>query len=127
LIIVVTGGRTVSNRRLVFRSLDEVDVLLGGICGLVEGGAAGLDTFARQWAIERNVQFETMHADWRRWGPAMAGRARNQDMLRRWQPFALVAFPGNEGTADMVERALMAKVPVIEVTKNGLVIPTRLQ
>ncbi|WP_164712225.1 DUF2493 domain-containing protein [Methylobacterium currus] len=127
MIIAVTGGRTFSERRLAFRSLDEVDVVLGGICGLVEGGASGLDTFAREWAVERGVPFETMPADWRRWGKAMAGRARNQDMLRRWRPFALVAFEGNEGTADMVERAGLARIPVIHATANGLVMPASLQ
>lgn len=127
MIVAVTGGRDFSDRRLALQSLDEVDVLLGGICGLVEGGATGLDTFAREWARYRGVPFETMPADWKRWGKALAGRARNQDMLRRWQPFALVAFEGNEGTADMVERARLARIPVIAVTEKGLAIPAHLQ
>ena len=86
---------------------------------VIEGGAAGADTVAGQWARRRrasgvaNVQFK---ADWKTHGRA-AGPIRNQEMLD-WLLAAeaeqklVLAYPGGRGTADMVTRAREAGVAV---------------
>jgi len=53
-------------------------------------------------------------ADWHLHGKA-AGPKRNQRMLDHGRPKRVIAFPGGKGTADMVDRARVAGVDVIEV------------
>jgi hypothetical protein len=130
MITIVAGGRDFTDGEMAMRALDQADVMLGGICGVIEGGqrsrvkgktVGGGDWWGLQWAIARGVPYETMPADWARWGRAMAGRMRNQAMITRWRPGALVALPGNEGTADMIERAQRARMEVLTVDHTGLV------
>lgn len=54
-------------------------------------------------------------ADWSKYGKA-AGPMRNQKMLDEYKPDLVVALPGGRGTADMVSRARVAGVEVIEAS-----------
>lgn len=109
--IVVTGGRAYADRAAVFDALDRVHAK-HGIALLIEGGASGADRLARAWAKSRGVAFRTFDADWVRYGRAVAGKLRNGQMLSEGKPDALVAFPGKTGTADMIEKAEAAGLPV---------------
>jgi hypothetical protein len=42
---------------------------------------------------------------------------RNQQMLDEGRPTLVVAFPGGRGTADMMRRARVAGIEVIEISK----------
>ena len=53
-------------------------------------------------------------ADWAKHG-RKAGPIRNQRMIDEGRPDLVVAFPGGTGTADMVERARVAGIRVIEI------------
>jgi len=66
----------------------------------------------KAWAESREIACETYPADWDKHGKA-AGPIRNQEMLDQHPDFVL-AFPGGNGTADMVARARRAGVPVAE-------------
>jgi hypothetical protein len=109
--ILVTGGRDYWQRAVVFRTLDAVH-RKHGITLLIEGGAGGADHHARGWAKSRGVPYQTFYADWRKYGRAVAGKLRNGQMLSEGKPEAVVAFPGDTGTADMVAKAEAARVPV---------------
>ena len=93
---------------------------------IIEGGATGADRLGREWAISRNIPYETYAAKWdnldvpgavvktRSDGKkynAKAGFDRNGDMLKA-NPDGVVAFPGGRGTDDMVRQSGNAKVPV---------------
>lgn len=110
--ILVTGGRDFRDQKAVYAALDEID-RANGITGLIHGGASGADTLAGMWAISQGVTVYLHPADWAKYGTG-AGPVRNQEMLDRGKPDAVVAFPGGRGTADMVRRAKAAGVPVIE-------------
>lgn len=112
--ILVTGGRDFANADALSMALDAVH-RKRGITLLIEGGARGADRLARQWAIARGVPYVTEEAEWSKYGRAVAGRLRNGVMLRKHMPEAVVAFPGGSGTADMIERAESAGVPVWRV------------
>lgn len=81
---------------------------------LIQGGAKGADFLARVWAVKHGFSYEEYPANWKEYGPA-AGIRRNQQMLDEGKPDLVVAFPGGNGTADMVRRAKKAGVEVIEV------------
>lgn len=83
---------------------------------IIQGGAGGADALARGWAFSRRQELVNIPADWKTFGKA-AGPIRNQAMLVKWSPDLVVAFTGGRGTADMVNRARAAGVPVIEVSQ----------
>jgi hypothetical protein len=81
---------------------------------IVTGGATGADTLAALWAGANGLILHVIKADWQRHGKA-AGPIRNQEMLDRFPPDLVVAFPGGRGTADMVRRAKEVGVEVRHV------------
>jgi len=130
--VIVTGGRAYTDQQHVRDTLDqllaEIDARVAPVewlaataksqllqLILIQGGAPGADAAARNWAAlhrDRVISI-TEPANWQRDGKA-AGPRRNQRMLDLHHPDLVVAFPGRRGTADMVEKARGALVPVIE-------------
>jgi hypothetical protein len=109
--VLVCGGKNYDNIPYLCGFLDCFHAQVG-ISLIIEGGATGADFHARCWAKMHNVQSETVKADWGKHGKA-AGPIRNQEMLERWTPDVVIAFPGGRGTADMITRARIKNVPVI--------------
>ena len=66
---------------------------------------------AYDWAVCNWSKIEEFPANWAKHGN-MAGPIRNQAMLVKGKPDLVLAFPGGRGTADMVNRARVSKVPV---------------
>ena len=106
--ILVCGGRDYSDAQKVLEVLSE----LKGVT-IVHGAARGADSIAANIAHRLGLEVEAHPADWLRYGKS-AGAIRNQEMLDSGVQM-VIAFPGGWGTADMVRRARMAKVPVTEI------------
>lgn len=95
---------------------------LGPIEVLYHGAADGADSWAALWAETRGVQAIPFPADWQRLGRG-AGPIRNGWMLRGEHPIhgqlppadLVVAHEGGDGTADMVQQARDAGVPVLDL------------
>lgn len=111
--VIVCGGRDFAHRPLLDFTLDTLRHRYG-VDELAHGGASGADRLAGEWAASRGVPMRVFAADWRGDGRS-AGPRRNQRMLERFKPDAVIAFPGGRGTADMVRRARQAGVPVTRV------------
>lgn len=115
---IVCGGRDYADeptmRAVLCRLVEELR-----IDRIVTGGARGADTIALELALEGGLAMFVEHADWNKHGRA-AGPLRNQRMLDRYPVSVVVAFPGGNGTADMVRRSIAAGVPfVIVVAADG--------
>jgi len=120
--VLVCGGRDYRERQHAYDVLQAIHENTG-ICLIIEGGqrtydermklVGGADAFAAEWAILRGVERRTFKADWRKHGRS-AGPIRNQQMLDECRPDLVVAFPGGDGTADMVRRARAAGIEVRE-------------
>lgn len=110
--VIVCGGRDFTNEWLLNEWLDATHSETP-ITTLVQGGAMGADSLARQWARSRGVLVITVEADWTKHGKA-AGPIRNQRMLDEHKPELVIAFNGGRGTADMMRRANAAGVDVQE-------------
>lgn len=115
--LLVCGGRDFNDQRAVFAILDRVRRRLAArgepLAVLIHGDAPGADRLANRWAEINAIRREPYPADWKGQGNA-AGVLRNQRMLDQGLPDRVIAFPGGDGTADMVRRALAAGVPVWE-------------
>lgn len=112
--VLVCGGRDFEDRRLLICTLDALH-RERGIGVVINGGAPGADTLAKNWALMRGIDVQTYAANWAEHGRA-AGPKRNQRMIDEGKPDLVVAFAGGKGTADMVRRARGAKIEVMEVT-----------
>ena len=112
--VLVCGGRDFEDQRLLIRTLDALH-RERGIGVVINGGAPGTDTLAKNWALMRGIDVQTYAANWAEHGRA-AGPKRNQQMLDEGKPDLVVAFAGGIGTADMVRRARTAGVVVAEAT-----------
>jgi len=149
--VLVTGGRYFSattlaggvpnpkcedQKKLILDTLDKIH-MERKIGKLIQGGARGADTTAYCWAVAKKVRPVTIYARWEdiitppvliKTRPngaqynALAGANRNQKMVEE-KPDLVVAFPGNRGTADMVERARKAGIEVIEIQNQQMELP----
>ncbi len=109
MIVVVSGGRTFTDSVLSDIWLNRIRSNYG-ISLVIEGGAAGADTLAREWATRNNVPCKTIFADWKTNGLS-AGPIRNREMLKDHSPDFVLTFPhaqlsGEGGTADMIAAAM---------------------
>lgn len=110
-IVLVCGGRDYDNRRMIH---DTLDGLVPEPSVVVTGGAPGADTIASGWADYNGIHSVNVYPMWHTHGKK-AGVLRNQLMIDLFDINLVVAFPGGDGTADMVRRAKAANIPVIEV------------
>lgn len=106
--VLVCGGRNYADRARVYKVLDELRPSV-----VIHGAARGADTLAANWAYTRGVEQLPFPADWEAHGRG-AGPRRNAKMLAEGKPDLVVAFPGGNGTADMVARSRRAGVQVRE-------------
>lgn len=114
--VLVCGGRDFGHtpeEQLLFQ---EAMALYAGAKPevIIHGCAQGADTLADHWAEKRTIPVLRFRAEWDIWGKA-AGPMRNSKMLVNGKPTLAIAFPGGNGTADMVEKARKAGVRVVEV------------
>jgi hypothetical protein len=109
--ILVTGGRKYIDADKLFYILDEIHGETP-ITLLINGDAKGADQMSTVWASANNVPTEVYTANWAKFGRS-AGIRRNIDMIMAHPDTDLVvAFPGGDGTSDMIHRALVAGVKV---------------
>lgn len=124
-----------AERRRVYEVLDALEAKIGTFV-VINGGGSGADAASTGWthqAVDRPVP-DVYKAAWNdlsnpdavvkmhKAGPnagkkydANAGPRRNQRMIDEGKPDLVVAFPGGTGTADMIERAERAGIPVEKI------------
>lgn len=103
MIVLVTGGRQYTG---------SVDILSNyDISILVHGGATGADSLADAWCVERGIPTARVNANWDFYGKK-AGFIRNKSMLIL-RPNLCIAFPGGNGTKNMVELCKIKKIPIV--------------
>lgn len=81
---------------------------------IIEGGARGVDTLAKEFAIKYGMAVKEYPADWDKYGKA-AGPIRNKQMLDEGKPDLVIAFLNSQhsrGTKNMIEQATKAGIEV---------------
>jgi len=116
--IVVTGGRDFNEPYFVGRHLDKLHAKYR-FTALVEGGARGVDRFAKHWARQAtpaviHISEQLTQDEWDQYGK-MAGAVRNGRMLRIHTPALVIAFPGGSGTANCVELAEALGIDIVRI------------
>lgn len=120
--VLVTGGRDFASYTDRMWLYDALNLLheKQPIAEIVEGGARGADSAARNWVMwcqgrGHDVMLTTINAEWERFGPG-AGPVRNGKMAAL-QPDIVLACPGGAGTANMVAIAKAHGLRVIYLEK----------
>lgn len=108
--ICVTGGRNFKDKELLRKTLEALQPT-----EIAHGGAKGADTLAGQWATANGIPVTVFPANWGLLGK-LAGFARNTQMLERFKPDLLVAFPGGDGTHNMKIAALARGIKIQRVS-----------
>jgi len=103
--VLVTGGRSFDEWSRVHKALAEIKPSV-----IIQGGAPGADRLAAKWADINGVPLVTYPALWHQ--GKKAGPIRNAFMLADSRADLVVAFPGGNGTADMIAKAEAAGVTV---------------
>jgi hypothetical protein len=111
--VLACGGRDYRNSLYINTALDIIHAG-SPITLLINGGAKGADTLSAYWAFKKGIERRTFVANWGNYGRA-AGAMRNRLMLVEGKPELVVAFPGGVGTANMIEQAISAGIPLIRL------------
>ena len=88
---------------------------------VVHGGARGVDRDAHAWAKSKGIPVKMMLPTYDKYPNQMAPIRRNTEMAAYVSDDAIcIAFPGNNGTADMVRKAKKRGLTVIFANEMGL-------
>lgn len=117
--LLICGDRHWTNRKQIADLLAKVKDQVEAV---IEGGARGADTLAKEAAMELNISVREFPAEWERYGRA-AGPMRNTQMLEQGKPDMVWAFHNNlqesRGTKDMVRQAKARKIPTMVFSVRG--------
>lgn len=105
--IIIAGPRDYYGKEYIYQVLDkylknlymsEIDV------EIVEGGARGVDSIAKEYAKDCKLQHKQFPADWNRNGRS-AGPLRNKDMAE-YADVLIAFYNGSRGTSNMIKQAM---------------------
>jgi YspA, cpYpsA-related SLOG family len=117
---LICGGRDFADAEGMALVMTRIIAIKAGWPSrLVHGAARGADLLAADWAKHSGIEEIAMPADWEREGK-VAGFLRNQRMLDEAKPILVIAFPGGNGTRDMIRRSKAAGVEVIEIDRRQM-------
>lgn len=111
--VLITGDRNWTDKETIRSWLSKLQDF--GYTEVIEGGAKGVDTIAREEALRMHFNVQHFPAQWDRYGKA-AGPIRNRTMLDQ-QPRLVLAFhhdiSESKGTKDCVAEAKRRGITVI--------------
>lgn len=128
--LLVCGGRHFNDKEKLFARLDGIHDECE-ISTIISGMAAGADSLAADWAKLNNVDIDPYPAKWKdlsvpgaviktnKYGKynTLAGHQRNQAMLEQGKPDGVLYTPGGSGTANMINKAREADIPMEALIK----------
>ena len=111
-LIAIAGGKTVTDADAIWKALDKVRAKYLDMVA-VHGDGPGVEKIAARWAEARGVAQVVCRPNWNAHGKAAPFR-RNDDIINLL-PKGLIAFPGSGITANLVDKARQARIPVMEI------------
>ena len=122
--VIIAGPRDFSDKEYIYKELDNIIHLIqrnmnNDEIEIVQGGANGVDSLAKQYAHEHNMSCMEFKADWKQFGKA-AGPIRNNDMAKYSD--MLIAFQPElptKGTQSMIKTAKKYRLTRFIVIKEN--------
>ena len=112
--VIVAGSRNYYNKELIYSKLDNIICEYDNI-EIVQGGATGVDSIAKQYAKDRGLPCKEFPAIWDLYGLS-AGAIRNNEMAK-YSDVLIAFYSGTAGTRNMIKAAKSKglKVHIVEV------------
>lgn len=111
--VLVCGSRKFNDQNLVNKVLNSLPVK---ITRLVNGASKGVDKLSSLWAKQNNIELKEYPANWSL--GKKAGPLRNSKMISSEKIDLVIAFPGANGTANMILQSTKASIDVLIVEIN---------
>ena len=110
--IAVVGSRTYNNKYFIFSKLDELINKLNTNITIVSGGAKGVDSIAKEYALLNNYGLVEYLPDYSIENKRLAPILRNSTIVNNSD--YLIAFTtGSKGTQDSINKAIKKGIEVI--------------
>jgi len=103
--IAVVGSRNYINKQFIYKVLDKFISNLNLDVILVSGGARGVDTISKEYAISRNINIIEFKADWNKYGKS-AGFIRNADIINKANIVFAFWDGKSSGTKDSINKSI---------------------
>lgn len=127
--LIVSGSRSITNYDLIAAVLNSMK----DIECIIEGGAKGVDSLVKKWALENNIKCIEVPAKWDDMSPpvkkkynkygkeynALAGFKRNEEMMELGDTLLAFWDGRSSGTNHMIETAKSHGRNVILILVNG--------
>jgi len=108
--VVIAGSRSIEDKELVFGILDEI--LTGvDVTVVLSGMAIGVDKLGKRWAESKCIKVERHPANWKKYGPKIAGFIRNTHMAHICDLGVIIHDGKSKGTAHMMGELRRLNVP----------------
>lgn len=112
--ILICGGRAFNDHKMFNDAMLCAKPWFDKNYCIINGFAKGADMMAHVWAFFEGRPSICMPANWSYYGNK-AGAIRNTWMLDFTFPDLVIAFPGGDGTANMIEQSRDRNIEVWEV------------
>jgi hypothetical protein len=112
--VIVAGSRTIKDKDLVWKALDETKF---EITELISGGAQGVDQIGEAWARSKNIPIKVYKPHYAIENPRYAPLLRNTSMAQDGDALIAIWKDKSRGTEHMIGcmRALNKPVEIINI------------
>ena len=102
--LAIVGSRYYNDYKFMKLKVNEFCKEHGKPVAIISGGASGVDTMAKRYAHEYDIEFIEYKADWKKYG-LYAGPKRNTQIVQ--SSTHLIAFPSRngKGTQNCIKQA----------------------
>ena len=110
--LMVCGSRTIVDKDFIYKKIDEYVAknFSAEEIIIIEGEARGVDSIAKQWAIDHNKKIEAYPANWDLYGKS-AGYRRNVDMVKTCDHCLIIWDGKSKGTKHDIDLCTKYKKP----------------
>ena len=107
MIFGIVGYRYFTNYSLFQQHLQKIQKIypLEKWTAIISGGASGVDTLAKKYANQNNIDFIEYPANWKKYGTPYAAYRRNQKIVDKSDVIIAFVHPKSRGTWDTINRA----------------------
>ena len=115
--VLVGGGRHFEDTEKVHRELVRLH-WQKPISVLIHGSVTGVGIAAEAWARSSGTPVVRYPPNWKLYGKKAEG-LRDAFMIEDSRPDLVLAFPGGRHTADLIQKAIDAKIAVLAIPAGG--------